>query len=468
MDKADIPFLSAAELSGLLQRREVSPVEATEAYLARIDDLDSRINSYITVCPDEAHRSAREAERSILRGNYLGPMHGIPVAVKDQFWTKGIRTTGGSRILGDFIPDEDATVVANLKRAGAIILGKANLTEFAMTAYTHCYGVPHNPWNLEMDTGASSSGSAAATAAFFCATSLGEDTGGSIRMPASWCGLVGLRPSWGRVSRYGVMRGVWSMDTVGPMSRTVEDASITLGAIAGHDPKDPYSWNSPVPDYRSVLNGDIKGLRVGMIMEPITSGLVEQEVEDAFVKATSVLGEAGASLDEVTFPVTVPQAFTISQTLLAVEPALDQRHWIRDRLGDYGHDSRTWLLVGSLMPAQAYHKAQKLRNLIRQHYLEIMEKHDVLVVPTTGKPAQKVEDDPAISKQTKSLLPYVFTAIFNLASSPAVSVPCGLTSTRLPIGLQIGGRPGGDETVLKVAHAYEQRTPWHTMRPPPL
>ena len=228
MDKSSIPFLSATDLSRLIERREVSPVEATEAYLDRIDDLDFKFNAYLTVCRKEALQAAQEAEQAIAQGNYLGPMHGIPVGVKDQIWSKGIRSTGGSRILADFVPDEDATVVANLKRAGAIVLGKTNVTEFAIGGPQR-YSTPRNPWNLDTYTGGSSSGSGAATAAFLCATSLGEDTGGSIRFPAGWCGLVGLRPTWGRVSRYGVMRGVWSMDAVGPISRTVEDAAITLG-----------------------------------------------------------------------------------------------------------------------------------------------------------------------------------------------------------------------------------------------
>lgn len=239
MNKSDIPFLSASYLSRLIEKREVSPVEATEAYLDRIDELDFKLNAYLTVSRREALTAAREAEEAIGRGNYLGPMHGVPVAVKDQLWTKGIRSTGGSRFLADFVPEEDATVVSNLKRAGAIVLGKTNLTEFAVTGFSHRFSIARNPWDLNSSAGGSSSGSGAATSAFLCATSLGEDTGGSIRFPAAWCGLVGLRPSWGRVSRYGVMKGVWSMDAVGPISRTVEDAAITLGAIASHDSKDP-------------------------------------------------------------------------------------------------------------------------------------------------------------------------------------------------------------------------------------
>ena len=466
MDKADIPLLTATELSRLIQGKEVSPVEATEAYLDRIDDQDFKFNAYLTVCRDEALQAARTAESDILQGTYLGPMHGIPVAVKDQLWSKGIRSTGGSRFLADFIPTEDATAIAYLKRAGSILLGKTNVTEFAITGFTHRYSTPHNPWNLDMYTGGSSSGSGAATAAYLCATSLGEDTGGSIRCPATWCGLAGLRPSWGRVSRYGLMKGVWSMDTAGPISRTVEDAAITLGAIAGHDPKDPYSWVTPVPDYRRALDGNIAGMRIGLLTEETNSELVEPEVRESVIKATTVLGELGASVEEVSIPLT-RHANAVSGTFLAVEPSLNHRDWIRDHLQEYGHDNRIMLLTGSILPAHAYYKAQRLRTLIKQQVHEALEKYDVLVLPTSGRSAPMIEDDPPItSKETVGRLPYLFTRIFNLASAPAISVPCGLTAEGLPIGLQIGGRPGGDETVLKVAHAYEQSTPWHTMRPP--
>ena len=230
MEKRDIPFLSTAELSELIRQKELSPVEVTESYLERIDALNFKFNSYLTVCREEALQAAQEAEQSIAQGNYLGPMHGIPVAVKDQLWSKGIRTTVGSRLMADFFPEEDATAVANLKKAGAIILGKTNLTEFAIGG-SQRYSPNRNPWDPDRFTGGSSAGSGSATAAFLCATSLGEDTGGSIRRPAAWCGLAGVRPSWGRVSRYGAMPDSWSMDQVGPISRTVEDAAITLEAI---------------------------------------------------------------------------------------------------------------------------------------------------------------------------------------------------------------------------------------------
>ena len=466
MEKADIPYLSATELSQLIESKEVSPVEVTEAYLDRIGDLDFKFNAYITVCRKEALKAAQEAEQAITQGNYLGPMHGIPVAVKDQLWSVGIRSTGGSRFLADFIPDEDATALANLKKAGAVLLGKTNLTEFATTAFSHRYSTPRNPWNLDLYTGGSSSGSGAATAAYLCATSLGEDTGGSIRVPAAWCGLVGLRPSWGRVSRHGVMRGVWSMDTVGPISRTVEDAAITLGAIAGHDPKDTYTLNTPVPDYRRSLDGNLADIRVGLLSDQLESDLVDPEVRDAVVKASSVLGELGASVEEVSIPIT-RDAGVISSVLLAVQPTSNHADRIKERPHEFGHDNRVRFLMGSIVPAQAYYKAEKLRSLLRQQVRQVLERYDVLVLPTLANCAPRIRDDQVIaSKEMASRREYLIRRAFNLASLPAISVPCGLSSQGLPIGLQIGGRPLGEETMLKVAHAYEQVTPWHNMRPP--
>ena len=466
MNTSELPFLSAGDLSRLIQSKEVSPVEVTEAYLDRITSLDHRFNSYLTVMREQALVDAQQAEEDIASGQHKGPMHGVPVAVKDQFWSRGVRSTGGSRILADFVPDEDATVIANLRKAGAVVLGKTNMTEFAITGFSHRYATPRNPWNTDSYTGGSSSGSGAATAAYLCATSLGEDTGGSIRFPATWCGLVGLRPSWGLVSRYGVMRGVWSMDTVGPISRTVEDAAITLGAIAGHDPKDRYSSRSPVPDYRQALGNDLNGLKIGVITEFMDSDLVEPEVRQTVSDSFATLGELGATVEEVSVPLSM-DAGIASAVLLAVEPALAQQDWVKDQLQDYGHDVRILLLTGSLLPAQAYYKAQKLRTMLRQQVLDSLEKYDVLVLPTSGKGAQPLEQDPPItSKETASRLAFLFTRIFNLASCPAMSVPCGFDDRGMPVGLQIGARPGAEETIFKVAHAYEQATAWHTMRPP--
>ena len=470
MDKRDLPFLSAAELSRLIQSKEVSPVEATEAYLERIDRVDGGLNSYVTVCRDEALRAAREAEGAIAAGRYLGPLHGIPVAVKDQFYTKGIRTTGGSKILWDYVPDEDATVVANLKNAGAVLLGKLNLSEFALgESFHHPAGTPRNPWDPERNPGMSSSGSAVATAAFLCAASLGEDTGGSIRIPAAWSGLVGLRPTWGLVSRYGVLPACWSMDTVGPITRTVEDCAITFQAIAGYDPKDPYSRNMPVPDYRNALEGDLKGLRVGLITEKTYGDDVDREVRDAVVAAAATLGELAASVEQVSLPL-IEAGGPVSKCLTDMEAASFHYQWLKTRVMEYDHNSRVRLLTAILTPAQVYYKAQKVRALLRQQILDLLEEVEVLVLPTSPVPAPKIADGPGIKSQedAHSRMSGVrsFTGPFNLAGVPAISIPCGFTSQNLPISLQIAGRPFQDAMVMKVAHAYERNTPWHKKRPP--
>ena len=465
MDKGNIPFLTATELSDLIQKKEVSPVDAVEAYLERIDRLDSRYHSYLTVCRDEALEAARESEQALARGEYRGPMHGIPFAVKDQIYTRGIRTTAGSPVFSDFIPEDDATVIAKLKASGAILLGKLNMTEFATTGFSHQFDTPRNPWDPERYTGGSSSGSGAATSAFLCATSLGEDTGGSVRWPAGWCGLVGLRPSWGRVSRFGLTPGVWSMDTAGPISRTVEDCAMTLQAIAGHDPQDAYTWNIPVPDYRGALDGNIRAVRVGVVREQVNSEVVEPEVRDAVLKAADVLSELGASVEEVSIPLSL-HSHTISAGL-RIEAPINYRELVRNRLQEIGHDNRIGYLVGSILPAQAYYKAVKLRSLLRQQILGALEKVDVLVLPTVGVAAQKVEPDPIVEgKEKANRISWLLTLTLSHASIPALSICCGFTSQNLPIGLQIGGRPFEEEMVLKVAYAYEKNTPWHTRKPP--
>ena len=466
MDQSNLPFLTVAELARLIESREVSPVEVTQAYLDRIDQLDFKFNAYLSISRREAMQAARDAEESIARGEYLGAMHGIPVAVKDQFWTKGTRSTGGTRILADFVPEEDATIIANLKRAGAVVLGKTNMTEFAMGAGFERFSPPRNPWNLDRRTGGSSGGSGAATAAFLCATSLGEDTGGSIRFPATWCGLVGHRPTWGLVSRYGVMTGVWSMDTAGPISRTVEDAAITLTAIAGRDERDPYTWERPVPDFRAGLNGNIQGLRIGLIAEQIEEETTATDTRDAVLRALGVLGELGAVVEEVSIPLTAHGA-VLAQIPLVVEPALNMKEWVRDRLQDYGHNNQIGLLTGSIFPAYAYQKAQKLRTMFRNQVHEALERYDVLVTPTSSVAALPIVEDPIrSSKEDAAPLGYLQTRTFNLASAPAVSIPCGLSDDGMPVGLQIGGRPGDDQTVLNVAYAFEQATEWHRQRPP--
>ena len=469
MNKTEIPFLSTLQLAELLRSREVSPVEAAEAYLERIDQVDDKLNSYITICRDEAMAEARQAQHDIAAGRYLGPLHGIPVAVKDQFWTKGVRTTNGSTIHRDFFPDEDATVIANLRSAGAVLLGKLNMSEYASgDAFRHPYGRPRNPWDLSRNPGTSSSGSGAATAAFLCSTSLGEDTGGSIRGPASFCGLVGIRPSWGRVSRYGVFGASWSMDTVGPISRTTVDCAVTLGAIAGHDPKDPYTWDVPVPDYAAALTGDIRGLKVGVVQERVNNDAVEPEINDAVMRGVAVLGELGAVIQEVSIPLIVHSA-AMSSAIISSDAAALNRRDISENLEEFDHNNQVRLLMGSILPAGAYQRATKLRHLLRQQIMDALDKVDVLVMPTSSIPAPLIPDAAGISSKQEVLDGYAgrrsFTAPYNLANCPALSIGCGFTSDNLPIGLQIAAKPFDETTCFRVAHAYEQATDWHTRRP---
>ena len=315
----------------------------------------------------------------------------------------------------------------------------------------------------------SSSGSAAATGAFLCASSLGEDTGGSIRIPAAWSGLVGLRPTWGLVSRYGVLPASWSMDTVGPITRTVEDCAITLQAIAGYDPNDKYTWNQPVPDYQQALAGDITGIRVGLLTEKTYSDDVDREVRDAVVAASGVLGELGAPVKTVSLPIIV-HGGTASKCITDMEGAAVHYERLKTQIGDYDHNTRVRLLTAILTPAQSYYKAQKFREMLRQELLELLKEVDVVVLPTSPAAAPKIPDGPGIKSQedAHSRMAGIrsFTGPFNLASVPAISVPCGFTSDNMPISLQIVGRPFEDATVMKVAHAYEQATTWHTRRPP--
>ena len=470
MDKKELPFLTASQLSNLIETKEVSPVEATEAYLDRIEEVDPKLNSYITITGEQAIESARQAEQEIAAGKHRGPLHGVPMAVKDQFNTAGVLTTGGSSILKDNVPSEDATVIAKLKEAGAVMLGKLNMSEFAMAEiYNHPYGTPRNPWDLERNPGTSSSGSGAATAAFLCSTSLGEDTGGSIRGPANFSGLVGLRPTHGRVSRYGVLGGSWSMDTVGPISRSVEDAAITIQAIAGYDTKDTYSWDVPVPDYRRALTGDIQGIKMGVIQERMDSPNLDPEFRETVAKAISVIGELGASSEDVSIPL-APNAGALTMSILNVEWANLHRPLFEPNFDELDHNNKIRFLTGSIIPAQAYYKAQKIRAVLRQQILDALEEVDVLVLPTGPVTAPPVESVPGIESKEHSLTGLAgrisFTGPFNLAGTPAISVPCGFSAAGMPMGLQIVGKPFDEETVLRVAHAYEQNTDWHNCRAP--
>jgi len=473
MDKADLPFLSASALGALIRSKEVSPVEATRAYLDRIAAIDVQLNSYITVCADDALQAARAAEQALTHNDAVGPLHGVPFAVKDQFWSAGVLTTAGSTLLADFVPQEDATVVARLKQAGAILLGKLNMSEFATgNSVHHPYGMPHNPWCLDRHPGTSSSGSGAATAAFLCATSIGEDTGGSIRNPANNSGLVGIRPTWGLVSRYGMLGASWSMDIGGPLSRTVEDCTLTLQAIAGYDPLDPTTAKRPVPDYRAGLGESIQGLRVGVVREAVGADFLHPQVRSAVAQALTDLEHLGATLTDVSLSL-LPSAAAVTRAILAVESASLHHDWVRHRLHEYDHNVAIDFLTGSLLPASLYYKAQKLRELTRRQVLEVLQSVDVLALPSSSEPAPLLPQAAGIKSKEEATERMAgrrsLTGVFNLASVPALSVPCGFVSldgSDLPIGLQLAGRPFEDGLLLKAAYAYEQHTTWHTRRPP--
>ena len=474
MEQADIPFLSATQLASLIEARQVSPEEALHAYLDRIEQVNPKVNAYITVCADEAMQEARQAGQEIQQGRYRGPLHGVPVAVKDQVHTTGILTTDASKIRADFIPTEDATVVAKLKEAGAVIIGKTNMSEFAIgDSFSSFKGPARNPWDLSRDPGTSSTGSGAATAARLCATSLGEDTGGSIRGPASLCGLVGLRPTWGRVSRFGADGACWSIDTIGPISRTVEDCAATIGAIAGYDPKDPYTRQVPVPDYRQALTGDIKGLKVGLVQEyldPDKSG-VDPRVRDAVIAAAGVLSELGAEVRDVSLPLSVNCGVAI-RTITHVERVSLHPEWLRERPQDYHHNTRVSFSTANLIPAPVYYKAQKVRAMVRREVLGALEEVDVLVQPTSAAPAGVMSMDGTVAskEQAKQALHRGgYTGPYSLTGTTAMSILCGFSSEGdggLPLALQIAGRPFDEATVLRVGHAYEQATPWHNRLPP--
>lgn len=474
MDINEVVFLSATELGRYIGRKEISPVEATEAYLRRIEKVEPQLNAFITITADHAMESARQAEAEIAAGTHRSPLHGAPVAVKDQIHTAGILTTSGSRFGADFVPTEDATAVHRLKRAGAVMIGKTNMAELAFGGPTSsAFGSTRNPWDLTRDAGSSSNGSGAATAAFMCATSLGEDTGGSIRNPSAKCGLVGLRPSWGRVSRFGVERVAWSLDTVGPMSRTVEDCAATLGIIAGHDPHDPFSWNAPVPNYQAQLTGDISGVRIGLVQEfadPAQSTAATPILE-AVAAATETLSHLGADVRPVSLPLAY-SAGVASHVIIAVEHAGLTPERIRRKPNDIAYVNRIQMLTAELLPASAYYKAQRLRAMIRAQALELLDSFDALLMPTASAPAQIIEMDPHLNSQQEAeadLTDSSYRGLFSMAGGPALSICCGFANegrAELPLGMQIAGKPFDEVTVLRIAHAYERATSWHTRRPP--
>ena len=468
---ADLAFLSARQIAALVRERAVSPVEITRLYLDRIERLDRELRAYITVLPEAALESARRAEAAVLRGEPLGPLHGVPYAVKDQFDTAGVRTTSGSRLLEHHVPTEDATTISRLSGAGAILLGKLNLTEFALGGTQQFpFGQPRNPWNLAHEPGGSSSGSGIAVAAALCAASLGEDTGGSVRSPASFCGVVGLRPTWGRVSRHGSFPLSWSMDTPGPLARTVEDAAWLLQAIAGYDPKDALSSREPVPEYTRGLGTGVGGLQIGVIRELTSGPETDAEVNAAVLEAARCLERLGATTEEISLPL-VPRAGAIFMALADADGAGVHHRWLRTRATEYDQGTRRRLLTASLIPAAIQQRAARARALLGTQMREALARHHLLLCPTAHQAAPPIAVGRSAITSRHDVAGRFFTrrsyvTPAALAGLPAIAVPCGFTRSGLPLSLQLIGRHFDEATVLRAAHTYECQFEWSRRRPP--
>jgi aspartyl-tRNA(Asn)/glutamyl-tRNA(Gln) amidotransferase subunit A len=464
--QTDPASLTLKEASDRLGAGGVSPVELTEACLARIDRYDKQINAFITVTREQALAAARQAESEIRRGRRRGPLHGVPIALKDNIDTAGVLTTAASGVFKDRVPADDAEVVVRLKRAGAVILGKLNLHEFALggTSAVTYYGPVRNPWAPDRVAGGSSGGSAAAVAAGMCLGALGTDTGGSIRIPASLCGIAGLKPTFGRVSNRGVIPMAWTLDHVGPMCRTVEDTALMLAAIAGYDPLDPVAADVPVPDYTSAAGSRVAGLRVGVARRPFFDNL-DPEVAKAVEAAIGVLRGMTASVADVDVPATGNIADVWNPEIYAYhEP------WMTKTPELYQPLTRSVVQGGAKTGAVTYANARRQVEAVRREIRRVFATVDVLVTPTQRGVAQLITPPPS-PPGGRGAAPVpgggglVNTAAFNIYGLPTISVPCGFSSSGLPIGLQISGNHFAESRVLALAHAYERATAWHTRRP---
>jgi aspartyl-tRNA(Asn)/glutamyl-tRNA(Gln) amidotransferase subunit A len=469
MRQTELLDLTIAEAGALIGRAALSPVELTEAVLERIARVDKTLNAYITVCGSQAREAAQAAETMIRAGYHLGPLHGIPVALKDNIYTRGVRTTAGSKILGDFVPDEDATVTSRLKRAGAVIIGKTNMHEFAWGGTTDNphYGTCRNPWNPERFPAGSSGGSGAAVAARTCLGALGTDTGGSIRLPSSVNGIVGIRPTIGRVSNHNVVPLAWTMDTVSPMARTVEDCVLMFEVIAGHDPLDDHSAPVPVPEYRSDLARGARGLRVGLIRDYSLSH-VQRAVGDTIRAALKTLESLGMEIEEIAIG-SIHGNISAQLTIESCEPSTYHQGWLRTRGADYGEDVRTLLELGEMYLATHYLQAQRYRTVLRREFLEAFKRVDVFVTPTLPFTATRCGATTVVIEdgREEDMLSAImqFTGVPSLAGLPALSVPVGFDDDGLPVGMQVIGRPFEETTLFRLGHAYQNATEWHRRGP---
>ena len=482
----NLSSLTLHEASDKLRKREVSSQELTEAIFQRIAQKDGIIRSYITVCRDAAIAQAKESDDRLKRESSASPLLGIPMAVKDNLLTQGLRTTCASRILDSFIPPYDATAVAKLRSAGAVITGKTNLDEFAMgsSAENSAFFSTRNPWHLECVPGGSSGGSAASVAADQCIVALGTDTGGSIRQPAAFCGIVGLKPTYGRVSRYGVIAFASSMDQVGPMTKDVRDCALLLEAISGHDPADATSVKLPVPSYSKSLTGDIAGFRLGIPKEYFTAGL-QPAVDEALRNAVHQLEKRGAMIEEISLPYT-EYAVAVYYIIATAEASSNlarydgMRYGQRAEGGDLtqtymisraqglGPEVKRRIMLGTYALSAGYYdayylKAQKVRALIQGDFDAAFKHCDAIITPTSPTTAFKLSEK--IKSPLQMYLSDICTISINLAGVPAISVPCGVDHEGLPIGMQVIGKHFDEATILRIAYAYEQQTEWHRNKP---
>ncbi|WP_250866737.1 amidase [Caballeronia sp. INSB1] len=467
----DVCALSIAEASRLVRRGETSPTELLRASLEQIERHNSTLRAFISVSDDAAKKAARAAELMLSAGYDLGPLHGIPLAVKDNIEIKGQRTTAGSKILSDWIPENDATVISKLKGAGAVFVGKTNLHEFAWggTSANPHYGHVRNPWDPSKFPAGSSGGSGVAVAAGMCFGALGTDTGGSIRLPSAINGVVGLRPTYGRVSNSGIIPLAWSMDTAGPMTRTVEDCALIFNAIAGADANDPASATVPVDDYLSRLNVGVRGLRIGVVPGYFFTHL-QNDVKVAVEAALKTFEGLGAQVIEVDIK-SIEGNISAQLTIESAEPSTYHQKWLRERPADYGADVRALLEVGEMLLATHYLQAQRYRSVLRSEFIEAFKRVDVFICPTlpfTATPlgATKVIIENGIEEDMLSAI-MQFTGVPSLTGLPSLNVPCGFDSAGLPVGMQIIGAPFGEARLFSVGHAFQTATDFHTIRPVP-
>ena len=464
MEKNELGYLTITEAARGLRRKDFSPVELTQACLDRIDLIDGRLHSFITVTADLALQQAKRAEHELHTGKDRGPLHGIPIALKDLYATKGIRTTCHSAVLQDSVPDYDATAALKLTAAGAVLLGKLGMHEFAFGGPSVDAPFPavRNPWSTAHIPGGSSSGSGAALAAGLCYGALGSDTGGSIRTPSSHCGVVGIKPTYGRASRFGVIPLSWSLDHTGPMARSVEDCAMLVQTLAGYDPKDPASANVPIPDFCAGLKNGIKGLRVGV---PRTNWFsenkgIDPQTETVFNLALKTLKDLGATIMEIDgTPFSL--ARKANQTILVCEAYAYHEKTLQETPMKFGSSVRRRILEGAFLSAADYITAQRARSVLNQQIRANFSRVDVFAMPSAPRPPETFE---SMDPNEQNLRPN-FTNPFNLTGLPAISVPCGFTPGNLPAGLQIVAQPFQEATCFRVAYAYEQATEWHKRRP---